>query len=343
MELLRQLSEACGVPGYEQPVRAVIADALSRIADEIRVDVLGNLIAHKAGRGPVVLVAAHMDEIGFMVSHIEEGSGFLRLQPLGGFDPCALVAQRVMIHTENGDLPGCIGAKPAHVLSEEDMKKRPKIKDMFVDVGLPAKRVLGQVRVGDTVTLVQRFAQYGDVISGKALDDRAGVFIAIEALRRVQQPACDLYVVGTTQEEVGLRGARAAGFDLNPRIGIALDATLAVDVPGVADHERVTRLGGGVAIKLRDSASISHPGLVRAMRSLAEERGIPHQMEILPRGGTDAGAIQAAQAGAAVVTLSLPVRYVHSVVETAHAEDVEAAISLLAAFLETADQVDLVE
>ena len=322
MELLKQLSEVCGVPGYERLARAVVADALSELVDETRVDVLGNLIAHKAGHGPTVLVAAHIDEIGFLVSHVEEKTGFLRLQPLGGFDPCALVAQRVMVHTEQGDLPGCVGAKPAHVLTEEDMKKRPKIKDMFVDLGLSPERVHEQVRVGDTVTLVQRFLQYGDVVSGKALDDRAGVFIAIEALRRVKQPACDLYVVGSTQEEVGLRGARAAGF---------------------ADHERVTKLGGGVAIKLRDSASISHPGLVRAMRSLAEERGIPHQMEILPRGGTDAGAIQAAQAGAAVVTLSLPVRYVHSVVETAHVDDIEAAISLLAAFLETAAQIHLAE
>ncbi len=343
MELLKQLSEVCGVPGYERLARAVVADALSELVDETRVDVLGNLIAHKAGHGPTVLVAAHIDEIGFLVSHVEEKTGFLRLQPLGGFDPCALVAQRVMVHTEQGDLPGCVGAKPAHVLTEEDMKKRPKIKDMFVDLGLSPERVHEQVRVGDTVTLVQRFLQYGDVVSGKALDDRAGVFIAIEALRRVKQPACDLYVVGSTQEEVGLRGARAAGFEVNPQIGIALDATLAVDVPGVADHERVTKLGGGVAIKLRDSASISHPGLVRAMRSLAEERGIPHQMEILPRGGTDAGAIQAAQAGAAVVTLSLPVRYVHSVVETAHVDDIEAAISVLAAFMETADQINLAE
>ena len=343
MDLLKRLSEACGVPGYERPARAVVVEALSGLVDEIRVDVLGNVIAHKAGRGPSVLVAAHMDEIGFMVAHIEEKTGFLRLQPLGGFDPCTIVAQRVMVHTDSGDLPGCIGAKPAHILTEEDMKKRPKIKDMFVDVGLPAPKVHEQVRVGDTVTLVQSFARYGDVVSGKALDDRAGVYIAIEALRRVKQPACDLTIVGTTQEEVGLRGARAAGFAVNPRIGIALDGTLAVDVPGVAEHERITKLGGGVAIKLRDSASISHPALVRAMRSLAEERGIEHQMEILPRGGTDAGAIQAAQAGAAVITLSLPLRYVHSVVETAHVNDIESSIALLAAFLETADQVKLAE
>jgi len=343
MELLRQLSEVCGVPGYERPARAVVVDALSGLVDEIRVDVLGNVIAHKKGQGPSVLVAAHVDEIGFMVSHVEEKSGFLRLQPLGGFDPCSIVAQRVTVHTEGGDLLGCIGTKPAHILTDEDMKKRPKIKDMFVDVGLPAAKVLEQVRVGDTVTLVQPFAKYGDVVSGKALDDRAGIYIAVEALKRVKQPACDLTIAATTQEEVGLRGARAAGFAVNPQIGIALDVTLAVDVPGVADHERITKLGGGVAIKLRDSASISHPALVRAMRTLAEERGIKHQMEILPRGGTDAGAIQAAQAGAAVVTLSLPVRYVHSVVETAHVDDLEAAILLLAAFLETADQVNLAE
>ncbi|UCF09529.1 MAG: M20/M25/M40 family metallo-hydrolase, partial [Candidatus Bipolaricaulota bacterium] len=169
----------------------------------------------------------------------------------------------------------------------------------------------------------------------------AGLYVAIEALRRAKSVACDLTIVGTTQEEVGLRGARVAGFAVRPEIAVALDVTLAVDVPGAQEHEHVTRLGGGVAIKIKDSASISHPALVRFMRELAEERKIPYQMEILPRGGTDAGALQLAQEGAAPITLSLPVRYVHSVVETAHGDDLEANIALLAAFLETADRVDL--
>ena len=341
MELLKRLCEAAGIPGYEVEVRRIVEEALAGHVDSVTTDALGNLIAHKAGDGPVVVVAGHMDEIGFFVSHIEEKTGFLRINPAGGFDPVNLVAQRVIVHTESGDLIGCIGRKAIHVLRDEERKKPLELRDLFVDLGLPAEKVEEKVRIGDPVTLRQDFIEYGDLISCKALDDRVGVYVGIEALKRAENPACDLYFVGTTQEEVGLRGARVAGFATHPRIGIALDVTIAADTPDVPAKDRVTQLGKGVAIKVRDSASISHPALVRAMRRLAEERGIPYQMEVLPRGGTDAGALQMAQEGAAVITLSIPTRYVHSVVESLHPDDLEAAIALLAAFLENADGVDL--
>jgi endoglucanase len=340
MDLLRRLSEASGIPGHEGDVRAIIDGALAKHMDEVRTDSLGNLIANRAGKGPAVAVAAHMDEIGFIVSFIEKETGFLRIHPLGGFDPRTLVARRVTVHAEGGDLVGCTGTKPIHILTEEERKKPIELKDLFVDLGMPEERVREKVAVGDTVTLCQSFLAYEDVVSGKALDDRAGIYIGIEAIKRAKRVACDLTFIGTTQEEVGLRGARVAGFAVKPEIGIALDTTLAVDVPGVPGAEQVTRLGKGVAIKLTDSASISHPGLVRAMRRLAEKKKIPYQMEILPRGGTDAGALQMACEGAAAITLSLPTRYVHSAVETAHRGDLEAAIALLTAFLETADKVD---
>jgi endoglucanase len=341
MELLKRLSEAAGIPGHEAEIRAIVREALEDDVDAIETDHLGNLIAHKKGTGPVVAVAAHMDEIGFLVSHIEKETGFLRVQPYGGFDPKTLISQRVIVHTESGELLGCIGSKPIHLLTEEERKKMPELKDLFIDLGLSPEAVKERVSVGDMVTLRQDFLAYENVISGKALDDRVGVYIGIEAIKRAKKIACDLYFIGTTQEEVGLRGARVAGFAVRPDIGIALDVTLAADMPEIPEAQQVTRFGKGVAIKLSDSASISHLGLVKAMRRLAEARKIPYQLEILPRGGTDAGALQMAQEGAAVITLSLPTRYVHSVVETAHRDDLEAAISLLAAFLETADQVDL--
>ncbi len=341
MELLKQLSEATGIPRHEHAVRAIIEKALAGHVDTIKTDPLGNLIAHKKGDGPVVMIAAHMDEIGFIVKFIEEKTGFLRIHPLGGFDPKTLIAHRVVVHGEKGDLVGAIGTKPVHILTEEEKKKLPELKDLFVDVGLPEEEVRGRVAIGDPVTLRQDFILSEHTFSGKALDDRAGVYIGINAIKQAKKTACDLYFVGTTQEEVGLRGAQVSGFAIAPQIGIALDTTLAVDVPDVPAADRITRLGGGVAIKLADSASISHPGLVRAMQRLAAERKIPYQMEILPRGGTDAGAMERAQAGAAVVTLSLPTRYVHSVVETGHRDDLKAAIDLLSAFIETADQVDL--
>ncbi len=341
MELLKRLCEAAGIPGYEVEVRRIVEAELDGHVDAITTDALGNVIAHKSGDGPVVVVAGHMDEIGFFVHHVEEKTGFLRINPAGGFDPVNLVAQRVIVHTESGDLVGCIGRKPVHILNEEERKKPLELRDLFVDVGLSAEEVLKKVGIGDTVTLRQDFIEVGDLVSCKALDDRVGVYVGIEALKRAKRPACDLYFVGTTQEEVGLRGARVAGFATHPQIGIALDVTIAADTPDVPPKDRVSQLGKGVAIKVRDGASISHPALIRAMRALAEERGIKHQMEVLPRGGTDAGALQMAQEGSAVITLSIPARYVHSVVEAVHPDDVEAAIELLAAFLETADKVDL--
>ncbi len=341
MELLKRLSEAPGIPGREEAIRTIVREALGAHVGEIAVDRLGNVIAHKKGTGPKVIIAAHMDEIGFLVSHLDEETGFLHIEPVGGFDPRTLIAQRLMVHTRDGAIYGLIGIKPVHVLTEEERKKTPEMKDLFVDIGLSGKEAKEKVHIGDPVTLVQTFAEVGNLITGKALDDRLGVYVGIEAVRRLRKHKADIYFVATVQEEVGLRGARTSAFAIAPDIGVALDTTIACDIPGVPTHEQVTRLGKGVAIKLKDSASISHPGLVQFLVKLAEERKIQYQLEILPRGGTDAGAIQPAREGVAVVTISLPTRYVHTVVETAHKEDIDAAINLLAAFLETCHKADL--
>lgn len=341
MELLRKLSEAAGIPGREEDVRAIARGALKGHVDTLEVDRLGNLIAHKKGKGPKVVVAGHMDEIGFIVSHVDEETGFLRIEPVGGFDPRTLIASRVTVHATGGGLVGLIGTKPIHILTDDEKKKDIRIQDLFVDVGLPGKKVAKQVRVGDPVTLVQSFSQIGDLVSGKALDDRLGMYVGIEAMKRLKKCQADVYLVGTVQEEVGLRGARTSAFAIQPDIGVALDVTLACDMPGVSAHEQITKLGKGVAIKLKDSASISHPGLVRFLVNLAETKKIAYQMEILPRGGTDAGAMQMAREGAAVVTLSVPTRYVHTVVEAAHTDDIAAAIKLLTAFLESCHKADL--
>ncbi len=341
MELLRQLTEATGVPGYEGPIRKVILDALAGHVDSTDVDLLGNVIAHKAGKGPVVAIAGHMDEIGFLVSYIEEKTGFLRVQPLGGFDPVTLVAQRVVVHAKGGDLIGCIGRKPIHILTDDEKKKPVEINDLFVDVGLRGEDVAARVAVGDVVTMRQDFIQYGDVVSGKAIDDRVGVYIGIEAMKRAKKLGCDLYFVASTQEEVGVRGATVAGYRIHPQISIALDVCIAADMPGVAERDQVSQMRKGVAISLKDARSISHPGLVRAFVDLAAKKKIPHQITLATRGGTDAGAMQLARDGSAAITLSIPTRYVHSVVETVHTGDIESAIALLAAFLEVADKVDL--
>lgn len=335
--LLRQICGTPGIAGREDALRALVANEMRPLVDELRTDPLGNLIGTKRGDGPRVMVAAHLDEIGFFVSHVDD-KGFLRIQSVGGFDPRTLIAQRVLVQGFAGaSLPGTIqpGAKPIHLLQRDEIKAA-KMEELFVDVGLPVERVREQVEVGDMVTIDRELIEAGDCVMGKALDDRVGVFVMIEALRAMGDSNAEIVAVATTQEEVGLRGAETAAFAIEPDIAIALDVTLALDIPGMSPELAVSRLGGGVGIKIMDSSHISNPALVRHLRDLAAAHDIPYQLEILPRGGTDAGAMQLVRSGAPAVTLSVPTRYVHTANETASRNDIAATISLLARFLEDA-------
>jgi putative aminopeptidase FrvX len=336
-DLLRRLSEAPGVPGREDQVRDVIRGALGALSDHARVDAMGNLVVDGGGPegAPVVMVSAHMDEIGFVVRHVDD-KGFLRLQNLGGFDVRNLFSRLVTVHARHGRARiGVLnpGVKPIHISTAEERKKLPEVEDFVVDLGVAADVVKAEVRVGDMVTLEGPFHDLGDVVVGKALDDRSGCWVLLEALRRLDRPAVRVLAVFSVQEEVGLRGARTSAFALEPDVGIALDTTLAVDVPGAPEHLSVTRLGEGVAIKVSDSSSISNGWLVDAMAELASRHDIPHQFEVLPKGGTDAGAMQQSRGGVASVTLSNPSRYVHTVTEMLSKRDLEGAVALLTAFL----------
>lgn len=347
MKLLKKLCETAGIAGHEDALRELVRAELDPLCEEIRQDRLGNLIAFRPGRAdwkgdrPSIMVAAHMDEIGFMVSHVDHDSGFLRLNPVGGFDAKTLVAQRVTVHAESGPLRGVMGTKPIHLMTDAEKKRPPDLKRFFVDLGLPGREVAELVEVGDMVTLERDFVPLGHAVTGKALDDRAGIYVMIEAVRELgdEELVADIYPVATVQEEVGLRGAQTSSFGIEPDMAVALDVTVAADVPEAKSFERVTRLGKGVAIKLMDSASISDRAMVRHCRELARAKEIPHQLEILPRGGTDAGAIQRSRGGVRAITLSIPTRYLHSTVETAHTEDLKAAIDLLAELLRTAHEV----
>lgn len=342
MQLLKRLSEAPGIPGREDEVRKIIIGELEDVVDEIKTDVLGNVIGKKvgAGDGPTIMLAAHMDEIGFFVKHIDEDKGFLKIEPLGGFDDRVLLAQRVIVHGQEGDYLGSVGSKPVHIMEKEEKEKRVKIKNLFVDLGMETDEVKEKVKVGDPITLRQEFVEGEKVVTGKALDDRAGIYVVIEALKKVKHHLGDVYLVATTQEEVGLRGARTSGYEISPDVGIACDVTLACDVPEVKRAEYVTELGKGCGIKIKDSASISNPKLVNELRSIAEKRDIKYQLEILPGGGTDAGGMQLTKEGVACGTISIPTRYIHTVVETAHKEDIQSCIDLIAAYLEEADHKD---
>jgi endoglucanase len=283
------------------------------------------------------MLAAHMDEIGFMISFIDK-DGFLRFAPVGGFDPRTLIAQRVVVHGVK-DIGGVIGSKPIHILEEEEKKKATKIKDLFIDVGLKKDEVSKIVKPGDFVTLDRDFKELNDkIITAKAFDDRVGVYVMIEALKRIKDCYVDIYAVATVQEEVGVRGATVSSFFVEPDVGIALDVTIASDFPGTKEEEMVTILGGGTAISLMDSHTISNKKLVDFLRKIAEENKIKYQTDILLGGGTDAGAIQRSKSGVPVCTVSIPTRYVHSVVEMCHKEDIESSIKLICKFLENAHQ-----
>ena len=340
--LFKRLSETPGVPGREDRQREIAREELEDLTDEVRTDALGSVIGTKHGRDDVrVMVAAHMDEIGFFVRHIDD-NGFIRLQPLGGHDPANMVSQRVIVTTAGGDsLRGALQPtrKPPHLQREGD-RKVPKVEEFYVDLGMPADEVKEAVRVGDYATLDRTLEKVGGNYLGKAMDDRVGVFVMLEALRALGDHEATIHSVATSQEEVGLRGAEASGWALAPTVVIALDVTLAVDVPGTEEEGRITELGKGVALKIMDSYSISHPRLLEHFQRIAEREDIPHQTEILPFGGTDAAGVQRLHGGIPAITLSVPCRYVHTPNEMVSAKDVEAAITLLARYLEEASDAD---
>ena len=342
VDLLKRLCETPGISGREDQIREVVRAELQPLVDEVRVDVMGNLVGVKRGSGgPRLMVAAHTDEIGFFVKHIDD-DGFLRLQPVGGFDARVLLAQRVLVHGFAGQtLRGAVqlATKPIHLLAADEAKP-PKVEQLFVDLGLPGDRVKSLVEVGDMVTLDRTLEPVGDCVMSKSLDDRLGVYVMIEAARALGSSKADVYFVATSQEEVGLRGAQTSAFEIEPQIGVALDVTLAGDFPGGPADQRVTKLGNGVALKVMDSSHISHPKVLRHMRDLAEQHGIKYQLEILPRGGTDAGAMQRTQRGVPAITLSIPTRYVHTVNELANTGDIDGCVALLTRYLEDAGARD---
>lgn len=338
LDLLKRLTEIPGTSGREEQVRELVLREMRPLVDEVSVDALGNVIGVKRGSGTTkVMLAAHMDEIGFLVKHIDD-KGYIRVQPVGGHDPTVLVAQRVLVHTqEHGALRGVLTAarKPIH-LQRDKAEGGVTLPDLFVDLGvLAGEQVKQMVEIGDFVTMDRTLEVTGDCVISKALDDRSGLFVMLETLRRLQHsaPNATVFAVATVQEEVGLRGATTAAYHVDADVTVALDTTLAVEMPGSVEHDAVTRLGQGVAIKVMDSSHISNPKLVRHMRAIAKRENIPHQMEVLPAGGTDAAAMQKARRGTAAITLSLPSRYVHTVNEMLSLSDIAADINLLVKFL----------
>jgi endoglucanase len=340
LELLKKICVTPGAPGREERIRELILEEIRPLVDELRVDNMGNVIACKKGRSDKrVMAAAHMDEISFIITGIDS-DGFGRFHTLGGFDPKTLTSQRVIVHGKE-DLIGVMGSKPVHLMSAEDRNKAPKIQDYFIDFGLPGDKVKELVSIGDVVTRERDLVEMGECVCTKSLDNRVSVFILIETLRKLKKPAYDFYAVFTVQEEVGIRGATVAASSINPDFGFGLDTTIANDLPGAQEHEKVTKLGMGTAIKVMDSSVISDSRMVRFMKACAEDAGIPWQPEILTGGGTDTAAIQrSGLTGAIVGCVSVPTRHIHSVVEMCHKDDIRNSILLLTTCLERLDTFD---
>jgi endoglucanase len=345
--LLRQLCETPGVPGREERVRALIEQTIEGLFDEVRTDAMGSLICtrratttRRAGNAKRVMLAAHMDEIGFYVRHVDE-KGFVWVNPAGGFDPRNLFSRRVLVCCDGGDHRGVMnpGGKPIHISTPDERKKVPEISEFFIDLGMDAKTVAKKAKVGDFVVMHEPFVEQPDKVVSKALDNRIACFVAIEAVRKLakgdRSHACEVVVVFTVQEEVGLRGATTAAHAVDADIGIGIDTTLACDTPGVPETEQVTRHGDGVAILVQDSSMIADHELVDDLCAVARKAKIPFQRSILPRGGQDAGAIQRAGAGARTAAIVCGTRYIHTVTESIDKKDLQAAIDLVAAWLPT--------
>jgi len=316
--LLKELTEAHGVPGYETPIRAVVRKYMKPLG-ELSQDKIGSVICKQKGKSdqPRVMLAGHMDEIGFMVRQITQ-EGFIKFLPLGGWFDQVLLGQRVLIKTVQGDVTGVIGAKPPHLLSAEDRSKVVVRKDMYIDIGATADSDVREagVRVGDPVVPKADFEilATGKAYLSKAFDDRIGVALMISVLQILKERPHPntVYAAATVMEEVGLRGARVAAWAEKPDAAVVLECTGANEVPTARDTSPSTRLGMGPAITLRDTSFIADPRLVELFRTAAREKSIPHQYKQPNIGGTDAGSIHRVRDGVPSLTVAVPARYIHS-------------------------------
>lgn len=321
-ELLKKLCETYGPSGREDEIARVIRDEIQNYVDEVFVDTMGNLYAVKKGSGTKVMVAAHMDEIGVIVTYIDQ-NGFLRFSNIGGVSPFIMLGQRVIF--ANGTI-GTIGMEKL-----DDIKKLTLDK-LYLDIGAKDHQEAAKlVKVGDIATSQRDVVFTGSRALGKAMDNRAGCAVLIQAMRELSETNNEVYAVFTTQEELGLRGARTSSYRVNPEIGLAVDVTLVGDTPEAPLMN--VELGKGAAIKVKDSSIICHPQVKEMLTDIAEKQQIPYQFEVLTAGGTDAGAIHLTREGIPAGVISVPCRYVHTPGEMVDLDDLASAVKLLKTFL----------
>ena len=342
IKLLSKICTTPGVSGFEQRIREVVLEEIKDLVDEVQVDNMGNVYAIKKGKSDKkVMIGAHMDEIGFIVTHIDD-KGFIRFHTLGGFDPKTLTAQRVIIHGKE-DVIGVMASKPIHVMTPDERNKVANLSDYFIDTGLTAEEVKELIEIGNPITREREFIEMGNCVNGKSLDNRLAVFILIETLKQLKgkEVPYDIYGVFTVQEEVGIRGANVSALRIKPDFGFGLDTTIAFDLPGAAAHEMITKLGEGTAIKIMDASTICDYRMVDFMKKTATKHNIKWQSEILTAGGTDTAGIQRMVEGGSIAgAVSIPTRHLHQVIEMANKDDIQGSIDLLVACVSELDSYD---
>lgn len=347
LKILKELSESFGPPGFERETASIVKKYVKDFADEINIDKLGSVMFTIKGTAekPVILIPGHIDEIGFVISGIHK-SGFLTFNTLGGWFDQVLLAQRVAVRTmQKGDRLGVITSVPPHVLTPEERKVVVTKEKMFIDVGCTSKEEAEKegIRIGDPVVPVSPFSviRDGKLVVGKAFDDRLGTFAAILALKRVKEQGIDHpnTVVGaaTTQEEVGLRGAKTTVYSVDPDVAFCLEIDISSDVPGVEEHRAPSKMGEGISILTHDGSMIPNQALKEFVIEVAEEANIKYQLSAMPRGGTDAGAIHISRVGVPSIVLGIPTRHIHSHVSITSVEDIERMINLLVELIKRTD------
>ena len=358
IDLLKRLCETPGIPGREERVRALIQKEVKGLFDSVETDAMGSLICRrhprakgaagkKAGGKPsgkasekprVCMLLCHMDEIGFYISSIDD-NGFIYLNPAGGFDARNLFSRRVLVCADSGDYPAVMnpGGRPIHISGPDERTKVPEVKEFFIDTGMTARDVQKKFKVGDYVVMHEPFAEMGEKLVSKAMDNRVACWLGIESVRALDRlgtgHAFEIVVAFTTQEEVGLRGAKTASYAVRPDVGIGIDVTLACDTPGVPKAESVTTHGKGFALHIKDGSFISDFGMVNQIEALAKKHRIPYQRSILGAGGQDGAAAQQAAAGAKAVGITVGTRYIHTVTEMVDRKDLAAARDIIARYM----------
>lgn len=321
MELLKRLSEGFGPSGHEKPIADIIIEEVKPYCDEVTIDKLGNVIAFKRGKSDKkIMYAGHMDEIGLLVTYIEK-EGFLRFTNIGGVSPHILLGQRVKL--ECGEI-GIVSSEKITDISKLSLDK------MFIDVGAGSKEEAeAKVSIGEVAVIHREFEEKGDRLFGKAMDDRAGCWVLIQALKEIKDPEHNLYFVFTVQEEVGLRGAKTAAYKVDPDLAIAVDVTMVGDTPKA--HRMAVELGKGPAIKVKDLSIMVHPMVKDLLVKNAKDLNIPYQLEVLEFGGTDSGAIHVSREGVWAGVVSIPCRYIHTPSEMVSKKDLDNAVKLIIA------------